>query len=66
MIKRMGRRQRRLWWDAVAIVAAAGAIYSAIEYVEYAGPWKALVMVPLMLVLGYLAVEVLYPLWFKE
>jgi len=41
-------------------------VYGAVEYFQYAGPWKTLVMVPLMLVLGYLAVEVLYPLWFKD
>jgi hypothetical protein len=51
-------------WDAIAVGASVGIIYGTVEYIEYAGPWKALVVVPLMLVLGYLGVEVIYPLWF--
>ena len=62
----MSRKQRRLWWDFVALIGFAGIIYGAIEYIEAAGAWKALVMIPLMLVLGYMAVEILYPLWFRE
>jgi hypothetical protein len=54
---------RRLLWDLVAVIASVGVIYGTIEYIEYAGPWKALVAIPLMLVLGFLAVEVVYPLW---
>jgi hypothetical protein len=50
-------------WDAIAVGTSVGIIYGTVEYIEYAGPWKALVAVPLMLVLGYLAVEIIYPLW---
>jgi hypothetical protein len=46
------------------LFAAAGFIYGAIEYYYYAGPWKALAMVPLMAMLGYLAMEIIYPMWF--
>ena len=53
----------KLLWDLVAIAASAGVIYGTVQYLEYAGPWKTLVMVPLMLVLGWLAVNVIYPLW---
>ena len=59
-------KYRKLWWDLVTVAALAGVVYSTIEYVEYAGPWKALLMVPLMILAGYLAVEVLYPLWFRD
>ena len=55
---------RKLLWDLVAIVAAVGVIYGTIQYFEHAGAWKTLVMVPLLLVLGYLAIEVIYPLWY--
>jgi len=48
------------------VVAAAGVVYGSIEYIQYADPWKALVMIPLMLVLGWLAVEVVYPMWFGD
>jgi len=58
--------QRKLWWNFVLVAAVAGIIYGSIEYIQYAGPWKALVMIPLMLVLGYLAVQVVYPLWFRD
>jgi len=65
MIK-TGRKQRKLWWDFVAVIAAAGLIYGIIEYVEVAGVWRSMVMVPMMLVLGFLAVEIVYPLWFRD
>jgi hypothetical protein len=60
----MKARYRRWLWDLTAIAAVAGMIYGAIEYYEYAGPWKTLVMVPLMFVLGWLGVNVIYPLWY--
>jgi len=47
------------------VVAAGGIVYAAVEYVAV-DPWKALVIIPLMAVSGYLAVEMLYPLWFRE
>ena len=34
MIKRMSRKQRRLWWDFLALIRFAGIIYGAIEYIE--------------------------------
>ena len=58
--------QRKLWWNLVMVAAVAGIICGSIEMIEYWGVWKALMAIPLMGVLGYLAVEVLYPLWFKE
>jgi len=56
---------RKLFWELVMVAAAGGFVYAAVEYATV-DPWKALVMIPLMAVLGYLAVEVLYPLWFGE
>ena len=60
----------KLLWDLVAVAASAGVVYGTIQYLEYVGPWKTLVMVLLMLVLGWLvlvlgwlAVTVIYPLW---
>jgi hypothetical protein len=55
---------RRLAWDIVTVVAVAGLIYGTIEYYSYAGLWSTLIMVPLMAILGYLAFEIIYPLWF--
>jgi len=55
-----------LFWDLVAAAVIAGIIYGAIQYVEFAGPWKALVVIPLMLVTGFFAASMLYPLWFRE
>lgn len=51
-------------WDFVALAAAGGVIYGTIEYVDYAGPWKTLMMIPLMLALGWMAMNLVYPLWF--
>ena len=59
-------RTRKLFWNLVIVVAAVGFIYSVIEYLQYAGVWKTLMMVPLMAVLGFLAVEIAYPLWFRS
>ena len=60
------KRHHRLFWDLVAAAVIAGIIYGAIQYVEFAGPWKALVVIPLMLVTGFFAASMLYPLWFRE
>jgi len=46
--------------------ATAGVIYGSLEYIEYNGILNGLVVVPLMLVLGYLAVEIIYPMWFGD
>jgi len=48
------------------VATIAGIIYGSLEYIEYKGVWNALVVIPLMLVLGYLAVEILYSLWFRD
>jgi hypothetical protein len=58
------KRYRKLFWDLMIVAAVAGFIYGTVEYVQYAGPWTALVMVPLMALLGYLAMEIIYPMWF--
>jgi len=57
---------RRLFWDFVTVAAIGGIIYSSIEFIQFAGPWKALVYIPLMLVLGWLAINMIYPLWFRD
>ena len=62
----MRSRTRRLMWDLVTVLAAIGLIYGTFEYIEYAGAWKALVMVPAMMVLGWMAVNLLYPMWFPN
>ncbi len=58
------KRYRKLFWDLVTVAAIVGLIYGIVEYYDYAGPWKTLIMVPVMVVLGYLAVEICYPMWF--
>jgi hypothetical protein len=55
---------RRFTWDIVVVVAIAGLIYGIVEFYNYAGPWKTLVVAPLMAIVGYLAVEICYPMWF--
>jgi hypothetical protein len=57
---------RRMMWDLVMLAAIGGIIYGSIEYIAYAGPWKALVIVPLLMVSGWLAVSMLYPLWYRD
>ena len=59
------QNHRKLFWELVMVAAAGGIVYAAVEYVAV-DPWKALVIIPLMAVSGYLAVEVLYPLWWGE
>jgi len=56
----------RLLWDAVALLAASGLIYVSIEFYNIYGPWKSLAMVPAMLVLGWMAVNLLYPMWYGD
>lgn len=63
---RLKARTRRHLWDAVTIIAVGGIIYGSFEFIEYNGPWKALVYIPLMLVLGWMAVQILYPMWFRD
>ena len=46
------------------VVAGIGLIYGTIDYYNYFGLWKTLVMVPLLVLLGYLSVEMCYPMWF--
>jgi hypothetical protein len=58
--------QRKLLWDLVAVAAICGLIYGTVEFYQYAGPWKTLVMVPLMFVLGWMAINFIYPLWFGD
>jgi len=54
------------WWDFVALIGVAGVTYGTFGYIEYAGIWKSLVMVPLLFALGFFAVEILYPIWFGQ
>ena len=60
------RKSRKLFWDLVMVAAIAGLIYGSLEYIQYAGPWKALVIIPLMLVMGWMAVTMIYPMWFRD
>jgi hypothetical protein len=55
---------RRLAWDIVTVAVIAVLIYGIVEFYDYAGLWKTLIVVPLTALLGYLAVEILYPFWF--
>ena len=57
---------RKLFWDFVAVAAIGGIIFGSINYIEQAGPWKALVIIPLMMVLGYMAFSMIYPMWFRD
>jgi len=60
------KKSRRLMWDFVMVAAVAGIIYGTVEYIQYAGPWKALVAIPLLMVMSWMAVTILYPMWFRD
>ena len=55
---------RRRLWDLVMLVAAVGLTYSAYEDIEIQGWGLGLPMVLVAGLLGYFALELLYPLWF--
>jgi len=57
---------RKLIWDFVTVAAIGGIVWGGFQYYEFAGPWKSLVMIPLMLALGWLMIATLYPLWFSD
>jgi len=48
------------------VAAVGGILYGTLEYIQYAGAWKALVAIPLMLVMGWMAATMIYPLWFRD
>jgi hypothetical protein len=58
------RRLHRLAWDAVTVLAIAGIIWGVLEYAGALGWPKALAMGVIMVLAGYLGLQVIYPLWF--
>ena len=60
----MTSKGRRWLLDFVALLAAIGMIYGALEIVAVKGWWAGLPLAILAAVAGYLSFEVLYPLWF--
>jgi len=53
-------------WNLVAVVAVVGFIYGTVELVRDHGVWKGLAGAAICAVLGILAIEILYPLWFSD
>jgi hypothetical protein len=60
------QRARRYWWDALALLALGGIVWGTVEYVMAWGVLGGLTMSALLFVAGYLAFEMLYPLWFYD
>jgi len=53
-----------MWWDVVTVFALIGAAYGAWELIEIRGWGWGFPTALLSAILGLLAVEMLYPLWF--
>jgi len=51
-------------WDIVTVLAVIGIAYGAWELIEIRGWGLGLPMALLSVILGLLAVELLYPMWF--
>ena len=60
----MRARMRRTLWDIVTVLAVIGIAYGAWELIEIRGWGLGLPMALLSVILGLLAVELLYPMWF--
>jgi len=60
----MRARARRMLWDIVTVLAVIGIAYGAWELIEIRGWGLGLPMALLSVILGLLAVELLYPMWF--
>ena len=55
---------REVFWFLAPYIGIAGIIYGTWEYTIYYGLWKALLVAGAMGLLGWMAVEMLYPMWF--
>ena len=60
----MRARMRRTLWDIVTVLAVIGIAYGAWELIEIRGWGWGFATALLSVILGLLAVELLYPLWF--
>jgi len=56
----------KLFWDAVTILAGIGIILGTMWYAQYLGWGKALLMSVGAGIMGYMALNMLYPLWFRD
>ena len=54
----------QIFWALAPYLGVAGIIYGTWEYAIYYGLWMALLVSGLMGIMGWLAVEILYPMWF--
>ena len=60
----VSRRARRAFWDIVTVLAVIGVAYGAWEIISIKGWGLGFPMALLSAILGLIAVELLYPLWF--
>jgi len=56
----------KLFWDAVTVVAGIGMIWGTWQYAEYLGWGKALLMAVACGVFGLMAMNMIYPFWFRD
>jgi hypothetical protein len=62
----LSARARHLLWDLVAVAAVVGVVYGTFESISDYGFWKGLALAVVATIAGYLAMHMLYPLWFTE
>jgi len=62
----MGTRMKKLFWDAVFLIAIIGIGYGAWGIIEAKGWGIGLPVVVLTVILGVLSMEILGPMWFRK
>jgi len=62
----MKSRTRRALWDIAAVLAVIGIAYGAWEIIAVKGWGLGFPMAILAAILGYVAFEMLYPLWWGD
>lgn len=60
----MKRRTRNALWNALGVAAVVGVVYGAFEMIEATGITRGLIYSVGAALLGYLAAEMIYPMWF--
>lgn len=60
----MKRRTRNVLWNALGVAAIVGVVYGTFEMIEATGITRGLIYSVGAVLLGYLAAEMIYPLWF--
>jgi hypothetical protein len=60
----MRKLTNELFWKSAPYMASLSIIYGACEYAVTYGAWRATILSASVVAVGFLAAEILYPLWF--